>query len=77
MSTSGAQCVIRAGTSKWRKMPQSRHLHRYEKLTQRETAIVGRSVINGSVVRPSYSVQEYRKAAQRYIGGSAGNRTNG
>jgi hypothetical protein len=38
-------------------------------LAQRETAIVGRSVINGSVDRPSYSVPEYRNAAQRYIGG--------
>ena len=76
MSTSGAQCVIRAGTSKWRKMPQSRHLHRYEKLAQRETAIVGRSVINGSVERPSYSVPEYRNAAQRKIGGGSAGRSD-
>jgi hypothetical protein len=55
-------------------LPQSRHLHRYEKLAQRETAIVGRSVINGSVDRLSYSVPEYRNAAQRKIGGGSAGR---
>jgi len=67
-------CVVRARTRKWLNLPQSRHLHRYEKLAQRETAIVGRSVINGSVDRPSYSVPEYRNAAQRKIGGGSAGR---
>jgi hypothetical protein len=43
-------------------------------LAQRETAIVGRSVINGSVDRLSYSVPEYRNAAQRKIGGGSAGR---
>jgi len=54
----------------------SRHLHRYDKLAQREAAIVGRSVINGSVDRPSYSVPEYRNAAQRKIGGGSAGRSD-